>query len=198
MLWIIIMFNEIGLGEMPTIKLSNSQDKETIYSENGELILHRPVIPLTKSDSPPVLYTDSTGAKAIATNPEHHKFTKHIAVCHHLLRELVATLTICIMLIAGTENPADLFTKPLTADNTLRLARMLKLAPSTTASLKAVPTCPIEGDCQDSNKSNREIDEPSALHTVPKVENFEQQTTPSDSPENLVPIHERNGVDEKR
>ena len=38
---------------------------------------------------------------------------KHIDICHHYIREQVETKVIDLHHIAGEENPANLFTKPL-------------------------------------------------------------------------------------
>ena len=49
----------------------------------------------------------------LAINPAVEQRTKHIDIRHHYIREQVETKVIDLYHIAGEENPADLFTKPL-------------------------------------------------------------------------------------
>ena len=56
---------------------------------------------------------DNQAAIFLAINPAVEQRTKHIDIRHHYIREQVETKVIDLYHIAGEENPADLFTKPL-------------------------------------------------------------------------------------
>ncbi|KMQ86050.1 retrovirus-related pol polyprotein from transposon tnt 1-94, partial [Lasius niger] len=61
----------------------------------------------------PVLYIDSASAVKLAKNPEYQKRTKHIEVRHFYVRERFLEGDINLEHIAGTDQLADLLTKPL-------------------------------------------------------------------------------------
>ena len=56
---------------------------------------------------------DNQAAIFLAINPAVEQRTKHIDIHHHYICEQVETKVIDLYHIAGDENPADLFTKPL-------------------------------------------------------------------------------------
>jgi hypothetical protein len=58
------------------------------------------------------IYADNNGAIALASNPEFHAATKHIAVRFHKLREVVQDGLVCFIKIPA-EMAADGLTKPL-------------------------------------------------------------------------------------
>lgn len=62
---------------------------------------------------PTRIYNDNTGAIALARDPVHHSRTKHIAIKHHFIRELLENHTIVIKYMASQDMPADLLTKNL-------------------------------------------------------------------------------------
>jgi hypothetical protein len=59
------------------------------------------------------IYADNNRAIALASNPEFHTATKHIAVRFHKLREVVQDGLVCFIKIPTTEMAADGLTKPL-------------------------------------------------------------------------------------
>ena len=61
-----------------------------------------------------LLRSDNTGAIEMARDPKFHARTKHIDIRYHFIREVVADEKIELDYIPGEENPADIFTKPLT------------------------------------------------------------------------------------
>lgn len=61
----------------------------------------------------PVLHVDSASAVKLAKNPEYHKRTKHIEVRHFYVRERFLEGDIKLEHIKGTDQLADLLTKPL-------------------------------------------------------------------------------------
>jgi hypothetical protein len=60
-----------------------------------------------------ILFTDSTTARNILTNPVHNTVMKHIRIKLLFVRELVAAHRFTIQYISGKSNPADMLTKPL-------------------------------------------------------------------------------------
>jgi hypothetical protein len=66
-----------------------------------------------KQELPGVLYGDNRGAVDLTKTTKSHSKVKHIDIRHHYIRELVQTGELKVDFIRGTENPADIFTKPL-------------------------------------------------------------------------------------
>jgi hypothetical protein len=64
----------------------------------------------------PILFLDSAGAEAIIRNNGISNKTKHIRYSYHFVRECHANNLIDVSHIEGKENPADMFTKPLSYD----------------------------------------------------------------------------------
>jgi hypothetical protein len=62
---------------------------------------------------PAPVYADNQGSIFNASNPTQERRTKHMAVRYHKIREFVEEERIAIFYVPGTENPADIFTKPL-------------------------------------------------------------------------------------
>jgi hypothetical protein len=61
----------------------------------------------------PTLYSDNKACLAIANNPIHHKYTKHIDVRLHFIRELIQRKLIEVDYVSTDVNVADIFTKGL-------------------------------------------------------------------------------------
>jgi histone deacetylase 1/2 len=59
------------------------------------------------------LCTDNQGSIKIATHPTQHQRTKHYDTKMHFIRFYLRKKEISVQYIPGTDNPADLFTKPL-------------------------------------------------------------------------------------
>ncbi|GMG17630.1 unnamed protein product [Phytophthora fragariaefolia] len=59
------------------------------------------------------VFVDNESARKLANNPEFYSRTKHIDVRHHFVRELVELNEIAVKRVAGADNVADAFTKPL-------------------------------------------------------------------------------------
>ena len=78
-------------------------------------------------DIPGVIKGDSRGVIALTKNTKDHGKVKHIDIHHHYIRELVKSGAIAIERIPSTENPADLFTKPISRDHHHRFLRMLNI-----------------------------------------------------------------------
>ena len=61
----------------------------------------------------PVLYSDSTAALASASNVMISKRMRHVALAHHLIRDLVAREVINVVKVSTDDNVADVLTKVL-------------------------------------------------------------------------------------
>lgn len=59
---------------------------------------------------------DNMGAIALSNNPVYHSRTKHIAIYHHYIREVVAEQSITLQYVNTKDNIADALTKALPAD----------------------------------------------------------------------------------
>jgi hypothetical protein len=77
------------------------------------LALHH-ASPTLQSDYLPVTVTcDNQSALKLAKNPVFHARTKHIEVHHHFVRERVLGGEVKLDYIPTDQQPADMFTKPL-------------------------------------------------------------------------------------
>ena len=70
---------------------------------------------------------DNTSAISLAKNPVHHQRTKHIDVRHHFLRDHVQKKDIKVDPIPTYLQLADIFTKPLGADQFSFIRRELRM-----------------------------------------------------------------------
>jgi len=66
--------------------------------------------------SPTKLLTDNQSALNLVENTEHHKFTKHIDVKYHYIRELAARGEIETVYVPSDKQLADFLTKPLSRE----------------------------------------------------------------------------------
>ena len=62
---------------------------------------------------PGILKGDNLGSVHLTKNTKEHHKVKHIDIRYHYLRELATEGKIEVQPIRGSENPADIFTKPL-------------------------------------------------------------------------------------
>jgi predicted metal-dependent HD superfamily phosphohydrolase len=62
---------------------------------------------------PSTLLIDNASAIQVAKNPEHQSTMKHVHREYHWIRENVEKGLIRVLHVPGTENVADIFTKPL-------------------------------------------------------------------------------------
>ena len=63
--------------------------------------------------SPVPLYTDNQSYIAFSKAAIHNKRTKHIDIQYHYTRDQIEKGNILLLYIPGTDNPADILTKPL-------------------------------------------------------------------------------------
>ena len=66
-------------------------------------------------NSPSIAFEDNKSAIDLANAPELTKNSKHIAIRHHYIRDLVQTKQVTIRYIPTAQQTADLLTKPITS-----------------------------------------------------------------------------------
>ena len=74
-----------------------------------------------------VIFGDNQGAIALAKNPQYHAWTKHIAIQHHYVREVVKAGKIKIEYIPTNKMLANGLTKPLAGLAFLKFRTLLGL-----------------------------------------------------------------------
>ncbi len=80
-----------------------------------------------KMATPLEIFEDNQGAIHLASNPGHHKRTKHIDIRHHYLRDVVANGDIKLTYVPTKQQAADLLTKPLPRDQFQGLRKLFGL-----------------------------------------------------------------------
>jgi hypothetical protein len=112
--------------------LSSTESEYTTASATGcEIIWMREFLDEIGYDisAPSTLFVDSNSAVLVAKNPEHQSTMKHVNRSYHWIREKVSDREIKVQHVAGTDNPADIFTKPLGHIKFARFREMLGLLP---------------------------------------------------------------------
>lgn len=66
------------------------------------------------------IYGDNNGALATTKNDKNHRRTKHIDVKYHFVKERVAANDVSFDYVPSSQNLADILTKPLARDATMR------------------------------------------------------------------------------
>lgn len=79
---------------------------------------------------PALIRCDNQAAIALAQSSKGHSRVKHIDIRHHYIRERVEEGALEIRHIAGTENIADIMTKPLSFPRHNELIQLMGLSPS--------------------------------------------------------------------
>ena len=69
------------------------------------------------------LFEDNAGAIELAKNPKFRPRTKHINIKYHHFREYIANNKIELEYVASKDNPSDMMTKPLGAEDLQRLCQ---------------------------------------------------------------------------
>ncbi|KAK6120654.1 hypothetical protein DH2020_045604 [Rehmannia glutinosa] len=83
-----------------------------------------------KIEQSSLLWCDNMSAVAMASNPVFHARTKHIEIDIHFVRDKVLSKAIDIRYIPSEDQPADLFTKPLSSHRFQLLCAKLPLSSS--------------------------------------------------------------------
>lgn len=81
----------------------------------------------SKESTSILVKTDSMGAEAIANGSGSHDRSKHIEVKYHYVKEKVQDKSILLEGIRSENNPADLFTKPLSYPQIMKLGSKIGL-----------------------------------------------------------------------
>jgi histone deacetylase 1/2 len=89
-----------------------------------QTLLHELQVPTTT----PIVLCDNQSAVALAHNPILHARTKHMEIDLFFVREKVLAKQLQVLHIPGTDQWADLFTKPLSAAQFLNLRHKLNVA----------------------------------------------------------------------
>ena len=92
---------------------AGAQDAIWIGHLVAETIPSSRLFPSGIGTGPPELRINSEGARQLASNPIHHRRTKHIDRHHHFIRDRLQRGDIQLSWVTGKENWADLFTKRL-------------------------------------------------------------------------------------
>ena len=100
----------------------NEAAKEAVWVE-------RFVGEITKEEESALLKCDNQSAIKVAANPEKHQKMKHVKKKHHWVRERMEEGEIKVEHVAGEDNVADLFTKPLPGPRFHRLRSLLGVIP---------------------------------------------------------------------
>lgn len=82
---------------------------------------------MTSFEGPTILYCDNEAAVKLSKFEEIKKKTKHVNVRFNFLRQAVGDNNVEVKHIAGTENPADILTKPLSYAKLLHCCNLLNI-----------------------------------------------------------------------
>lgn len=116
----------------PTVALSSCEaeymgqtqaTKEAIWLKR----LLNQLRPESQAPAATIIYCDNQGAIALASNPVFHARTKHIAIQHHFVRDMVAEGHVDLRYTPTDEMVADGLTKTLAKDKFLAFRRSLGL-----------------------------------------------------------------------
>jgi Reverse transcriptase (RNA-dependent DNA polymerase)/GAG-pre-integrase domain/gag-polypeptide of LTR copia-type len=114
------------------VSLSSTESEYTTAAATGcEIIWMREFLDEIGYDisKASTLFLDSNSALQVAKNPEHQSTMKHVNRNYHWIRERVADGEIHLVHVPGTENVADIFTKPLAFVKFDRFRELLGLRP---------------------------------------------------------------------
>ena len=138
------------LRKQPTALLSTTEAEYMALSDSAKeaIYLQRILLELGQDNvKVTTICNDNVGAQKLAMNPIFHGRTKHIALRHHYIREVVKSGQVQLSHIASQEMPADFLSKALTRPKHERCIRLLGITkrPSSFSSfvsrgsVKAVP-----------------------------------------------------------
>lgn len=82
---------------------------------------------MTSLEGPTMLYCDNEAAVKLSKSEEIKKKTKHVNVRFNFLRQAVGENIVEVKHICGTENPADMLTKPLSRPKLLNCCNILNI-----------------------------------------------------------------------
>ena len=100
----------------PHVLLSSTKSEYTTVSKVGcEVMWTRYLLGEFGYDisCPSLILVDNASAIQVAKHPEHQSTMKHVHRAYHWIRDHVERGDISVTHVPGSENPADIFTKPL-------------------------------------------------------------------------------------
>ena len=101
---------------------------------------------------PMKFFGDNNSANVLAHNPEMHQKSKHIRNKYHLVRQNVAREKLDFQHVAGEDNTADIFTKPLGSQKFYKFVKALGLSAPEESDLMKIPKGPNKGKTKGSLK----------------------------------------------
>lgn len=101
----------------PTVATSTTEAEIIAASEAAKEIiwLSRLFKNIVTLKQVPIIEVDNTAAVRLSENPEFHRRTKHIAIKHFFIREMVTEGELAVQQISSENQLADIMTKPLGA-----------------------------------------------------------------------------------
>jgi hypothetical protein len=102
--------------QQTVVALSSCESEYLACSHAGKQILWLRNLMLElgyPQNQPSPLFCDNQGTVQALHDPTQHSRMKHINIREHFIRDLVNSSLIDIIHVSNSENPADLFTKPL-------------------------------------------------------------------------------------
>ena len=121
-----------GSKLQPHVSLPSTKSKYTTASKVGcEVVWMRYLLEELgyNISHPSPLLVDNKSAIQVAKHPEHQSTMKHVHHMYHWIHDLVDQRQITVSHIPGNENPADIFTKPLSKLKFMKFWAMLGLRP---------------------------------------------------------------------
>ena len=111
------------------VALSTMEAKYMALSDAArELVAHLTFFQTISIELPlPILYTDNKAAESIAKREPEYQRSKHIDIRYHFLRDHYEKETFNIQHIPGTEQIADILTKPLSKFKHHTIVQALRL-----------------------------------------------------------------------
>ena len=119
-----------GSRLQPHVSLSSCESEYTTASKvSCEILWTRYLFEELGYDMtcPSLLFVDNKSAIQVLKHPEHQSTMKHVHRAYHWIREQVEQRTIAVCHVPGDENPADIFTKPLSRVKFVKFQEMLGL-----------------------------------------------------------------------
>jgi hypothetical protein len=99
--------------KLPALSTTESEYIALTEATKEAIFLYRIVQSLGIKQSSVPIFMDNQGSITIANHPAQHQRTKHYATRLNFIRHHLKTGTIEVKYIPSSDNPADIFTKPL-------------------------------------------------------------------------------------
>jgi hypothetical protein len=84
----------------------------------------------------PLLLLDNAGAESLAQNEKVSNKTKHIRYTYHFIRDCARSKLVELKHVPGTDNPADMLTKPLASEKFLKFRKAVNVQTASEANLE--------------------------------------------------------------